>query len=78
MPIAHKVSYADLVIDNSGSREELEARVLNAVEQLDPKRTLLGKIWWKITWLIPPVGFFSALATLLVRSKAKSNIKKEI
>jgi dephospho-CoA kinase len=60
LPIAEKLVYADVVIDNSGSHEELETQVNNLVETV---KKSVGW-WWLLEWLFPPFAVFSA-ATLL-------------
>jgi dephospho-CoA kinase len=63
MPIASKVSYADIVIDNSGTRSELEAHVQNVIRRLD-----VTAGWsWRISWLIPPFGLLLAAKVILWR-----------
>ncbi len=67
MSISEKVSYADIVIDNSGMRNELEARVQSLIHELDAAAG-----WtWRISWLLPPVGLLSAAWILLRRKYAK-------
>lgn len=64
MPIADKLAYADIVLDNSGSRSELEKQVTSLVQGL---RSEAG--WaWRIDWWLPPVGLFSAAWTLCWRA----------
>ena len=67
MSISEKVSYADIVVDNSATRNELEAHVQSLIHELD---AAVG--WtWRISWLLPPVGLFSAAWILLRRKYAK-------
>lgn len=59
IPISQKVSYADYVIDNSGTKQELEANIDRLIRRLDDKAG-----WsWRLSW-IPPVGAFMACWTL--------------
>ncbi|KAI9065417.1 hypothetical protein FKP32DRAFT_1590592 [Trametes sanguinea] len=76
LPIAEKVQYADIVIDNSGSLQDLERQVDQLVQRL---RDDAG--WsWRLSWLFPPWGVASAVWTLswraLRRSQKKSSNKK--
>lgn len=64
MPITDKVKYADLVIDNSGTRLELETQVARMVEEWEAQA---GRTWL-VSWLIPPVGVALALLVLAWRS----------
>ncbi|KAJ7661604.1 dephospho-CoA kinase-domain-containing protein [Mycena polygramma] len=68
IPIAEKVQYADRVIDNSGSLEDLEAHVNSLVQSLDQDAG-----WtWRLSWLFPPWGLFSAMWTLAWRTFSRS------
>jgi dephospho-CoA kinase len=63
LPIADKVRYADIVLENSGSQEELERNVELFLEEV---RMSVG--WtWRLKWLIPPLGIIAAAWTLLRR-----------
>lgn len=53
MPVSKKAEYATTVIDNSGSLTDLEVQVDRAVAKW---RRSQGNIWWRICWLVPPVG----------------------
>ncbi|KAJ7130805.1 CoaE-domain-containing protein [Mycena crocata] len=68
LPIAEKVQYADHVVDNSGSLEELEAHVDSLVQTLDRQAG-----WsWRLSWLFPPWAFFSATWLLARRAISRS------
>ncbi|KAI0077110.1 CoaE-domain-containing protein [Panus rudis PR-1116 ss-1] len=61
MPIAQKLDYADIVVDNSGSPQDLEGQIDGLIRRLDREAG-----WsWRLSWLIPPWGFFSAIFTLM-------------
>lgn len=63
LPIAEKLEYADIVLDNSGTQAELEVQV----DEL-ARRLYLEAGWsWRVKWLIPPIGLLSALWTLIWR-----------
>ncbi|KAK0194453.1 CoaE-domain-containing protein [Armillaria mellea] len=56
LPISDKVKYADIVIDNSSTRENLEGQVTVFVQELEKA---VG--WtWVLSWLVPPYGILSA------------------
>jgi dephospho-CoA kinase len=68
LPIADKVKYADRVIDNSGSPEDLEAHVNSLVQSLDRDAG-----WtWRLSWVFPPFGLLSAMWTLAWRALFRS------
>ncbi|KAF4611906.1 hypothetical protein D9613_004403 [Agrocybe pediades] len=71
IPISEKVSYADIVIDNSGSRQELEKSIDDLVRKLQKK----AGWFWRLSWLFPPIGLLSAIWTLawkrLLRSRKR-------
>ncbi|KAJ3514550.1 hypothetical protein NLJ89_g2312 [Agrocybe chaxingu] len=50
LPISQKVAYADFVIDNSGSKQELTAHVESLIRRLEARAG-----WtWRVSWLLPP------------------------
>jgi len=60
LPISEKVSYADFVIDNSGSKQELGDNIDNLIRKLEKQAG-----WsWRLSWLLPPIGLLSAIWTL--------------
>ena len=63
LPIAEKLEYADIVLDNSGTQAELEVQV----DELARRLYLAGGWSWRVKWLIPPIGLLSALWTLIWR-----------
>lgn len=71
MPIADKLQYADLTVDNSGTPEQLEERVMAMVADVQKRAS---PFWWIINWVIPPVGISSAfwvIASRFIRRKLK-------
>lgn len=62
-PLSSKLVYADHVIDNSGSLQELEGQVDRVITRL---RRDAGWMWI-FSWLIPPWGIFSGVVTVLWR-----------
>ncbi|KAJ7123152.1 dephospho-CoA kinase-domain-containing protein [Mycena epipterygia] len=68
LAIADKVQYADHVIDNSGSLEDLEAHVNSLVQALGREAG-----WtWRLSWLFPPCGLLSAMWMLAWRAISRS------
>lgn len=65
MPLSGKLKYADYVVDNSGTKPELEKQLDVWVNKIKSRSA-----GWKKTvyWLIPPVGLWGALMTLAARS----------
>ncbi|KAG8704162.1 hypothetical protein FRC08_002387 [Ceratobasidium sp. 394] len=52
LPLASKLEYADIVIDNSGTLADTERQINSLVQRLERETG-----WtWLISWLIPPVG----------------------
>ncbi|KIM54767.1 hypothetical protein SCLCIDRAFT_1221687 [Scleroderma citrinum Foug A] len=68
LPITSKVAYADIVIDNSGTRSELEEQVRLCVARLE---RVVGSTW-VVSWLFPPFGALSAGWTVLWRMPWRS------
>lgn len=68
LPIAQKVEHADIVLDNSGSLQELEQQVHSCLVKLE---WTAG--WsWRLSWLFPPFALVSVLWTLGWRSVKRS------
>lgn len=63
MPIAEKVQYADIVIDNSGTPHDLEVQIDDLVARLNKDAGWV----WRLSWLFPPFAIASAAAVLLWR-----------
>ncbi|KAL5490345.1 CAB5 [Sanghuangporus weigelae] len=63
MPISAKADYADIVIDNTDSLDELRSRVDDLILRLEMKTRWM----WFVEWLVPPVGIASAVLTLIMR-----------
>lgn len=72
LPITEKVQYADIVIDNSGTPQELERQV-----DLFVQRIMEDAGWsWRLSWLFPPYGVASALWALGWRALRRSQKAK--
>jgi dephospho-CoA kinase len=71
LPISEKVIYADIVIDNSGSKSELENHVKGLIKRLE---TEAGWTWW-LSWLLPPLGLLAAAFTLWRQRQGKRKLK---
>ncbi|KAH9486082.1 Dephospho-CoA kinase [Psilocybe cubensis] len=67
LPITEKVAYADIVIDNSGSKQDLERHIDGLLQKLEKQSG-----WsWRLSWLVPPIGLLRALWILLWRRVAR-------
>ena len=64
LPITEKLSYADQVVENSGTLIELETETQLLINKLTRES---GGLVWLLCWLIPPVGIFFALKSLAWR-----------
>jgi len=72
LPITEKLDYADHVLENSGSLQELESHVGNLVRRLEKE---VG--WtWRISWLFPPAGLALGGLKLLWRALKRSRSRK--
>lgn len=60
LPITEKVIYADVVVDNSGSLQDLEIQVNKLVDKVEKSVRWL----WVFEWLCPPYAVISATALL--------------
>jgi len=65
LPITKKVEYADIVIDNSGTKAQLDQQAAAFVEKTNKSA---GGARWLFNWLVPPAGVVSALWTLMSRN----------
>ncbi|KAG5343006.1 Dephospho-CoA kinase [Termitomyces sp. T112] len=74
MPIAEKVAYADYVIDNSGTPQELSAQVDAFVEKLDKE---IGSLWW-IGYILPFVSLLSAIWMLVTRRFFRKKLSRSL
>lgn len=69
LSISEKVTYADIVVDNSGPKLELEDQIKGLIKRLEREAG-----WtWRLSWLLPPFGLLSVAWTLLRRRKVKAN-----
>jgi len=68
LPIAEKVQFADVIIDNSGTLQDLEVQVNGLVAKLHKE----AGWWWRVSWFVPPLGLLSALWTLGWRALRRS------
>src|SRR5579871_3488219 len=68
MPLTDKIYYADKVVDNSAGLAELEAQVTTLAITLGSEAG-----WtWRVSWLFPPWGLFSAGLALARRALRRS------
>ena len=68
MPINEKLQYADIVVDNSGSPQDLEIQIDSLVRRLYKEAG-----WsWRLSWLFPPFALLSAFWILLWKRVRKA------
>lgn len=73
LPLADKLEYADNVIDNSGSMQDLEQQINALVTRLNKA---VG--WsWRLNWLIPPLGLTTGAFRLLWRMVKHSRAQEK-
>jgi len=65
LSITKKVEYADIVIDNSGTKAQLDKQAAGFVGKMNEGS---GGARWLFNWLVPPAGVLSALWTLMSRN----------
>ncbi|KAI0345222.1 CoaE-domain-containing protein [Trametopsis cervina] len=63
LPTAEKLQYADIVVDNSGSPQDLQIQMDSLVRRLHRDAG-----WWRVYWLCPPIGLIVAAWTLFWRN----------
>jgi len=61
IPITDKVPYADIIIDNSGTKQNLDNQVLALVKRFDKEA---GNVKWRLEWFLPPFALLSAVFCL--------------
>jgi dephospho-CoA kinase len=69
LPITEKVDYADEIIENSGSLQDLERQVDVFVHKLERE----AGWFWRVNWLFPPFGVLSALNAIAWKALKRSN-----
>lgn len=63
-PVTEKLSYADHIVENSGTLRELEAETQLLINKLNRES---GGLTWLLCWLVPPIGMLFGLKTLALR-----------
>jgi len=62
-PLSSKLTYADFVVDNSGSLSDLQAQVDGVIGKLKKEAG-----WsWQLSWWFPPLGIFRGILLILWR-----------
>ena len=64
LPIIEKLPYADHVVENSGTLIELETETQLLMDKLARES---GGFLWLLCWVIPPIGIFFGLKSLVWR-----------
>lgn len=65
LPMAAKLEHATTVLDNSGTLADLDAQVDRAVARWKRQQGGNTGWWWRLCWLVPPVGLVAAWVSLL-------------
>ncbi|AAW42336.1 hypothetical protein CNBC3130 [Cryptococcus deneoformans B-3501A] len=77
LPLSAKLSYATSVIDNSGSFSDLNDQVDRTVAKWKAQQGGDSGWWWRVCWLVPPVGLAAgALSLLAVWRKGKKDRRR--
>ncbi|KIY46877.1 CoaE-domain-containing protein [Fistulina hepatica ATCC 64428] len=72
--IEQKVTYADVLMDNSGSLEDVDDKVDALVTYLDR----LSGWYWRLYWLLPPLGLVVAVATVARRILRPNKFRRSL
>lgn len=67
LPLSKKLTYATSVLDNSGTPKDLSQQVDRLVHKLKMQQGGESGWWWRVCWLIPPIGLSAGLICLLSR-----------
>ncbi|WVQ85334.1 dephospho-CoA kinase [Cryptococcus sp. DSM 104549] len=67
LAISSKLTYATSVIDNSGTLSDLHAQVDRAVAKWRAQQGGVTGWWWRVCWLLPPVGLAAGGICLALR-----------
>jgi dephospho-CoA kinase len=67
LPLSAKLPYATAVLDNSGSPKDLASQVDRLVVKWRNQQGGSSGWWWKVCWLIPPIGLSAGLLCLATR-----------
>lgn len=65
LPLSQKLSYATQVLDNSGTQSDLSTQVDRLVKRWKAQQGGETGWWWRLCWLIPPVGLAAGAICLL-------------
>ena len=64
MPLSTKLSYATHVVDNSGSRADLDAQVERLIKRWQNQQGGSVGWWWRLCWILPPIGLAAGMLCL--------------
>jgi dephospho-CoA kinase len=67
MPVSSKLARATTVLDNSGTLADLESQLDRVVAKWRAAQGGESGWWWRLCWLVPPVGLAAGLICLLAR-----------
>ena len=64
LPLSAKLAYSTQVLDNSGTTSDLSAQVDRIVRRWYAQQGGNTGWWWRLCWLVPPVGITAGLLCL--------------
>lgn len=67
LPLKAKLPYANSVLDNSGTPKDLSQQVDRLVHKWKQQQGGPSGWWWKVCWLVPPVGLSAGMLCLISR-----------
>lgn len=67
LPLKAKLPYANSVLDNSGTPKDLSQQVDRLLHKWKQQQGGPSGWWWKVCWLVPPVGLSAGLLCLISR-----------
>ena len=65
LPLSQKLTYATQVIDNSGTLQDLHAQVDRLVKRWKKQQGGESGWWWRLCWLVPPMGITAGAISLI-------------
>lgn len=77
LPLSSKLAYSTQVLDNSGSTADLAGQVDRLVKRWDKQQGGSTGWWWRLCWVLPPVGVTAGILCLVgnwirsIRSKGR-------
>ncbi|WWC86094.1 dephospho-CoA kinase [Kwoniella dendrophila CBS 6074] len=78
MSLKEKLDYSTFVLDNSGTKKDLELQIERLVLKWKSQQGFgfLGGWWFKLCWFIPPIGLTAGLMVLFTRFLKYNNMMR--